>query len=136
MEIHNYDESNSVSVFQDDDTSCDPKQKKEFTSPTELYFSARKQYKEALDRQFTEHSQKRSRATISRETNESEQRYEHLPEYAKASFVPAIECQAMGSTLLASGKVVVSQQVECVVTTTMRHNKVDADLTCFLHFSF
>ena len=119
MDIHDDDEKHIVTVFRGDYIICEEKQETDFTSPTEQYFSARKQYREALDLQVIEHSKKRLRPTISNETNESEQRYKHLPEYARASFVPTIEYQAPGSTKLVSGNIVVRQSAELVVANTV-----------------
>ena len=119
MDIHDDDEKHIVTVFRGDYIICEEKQETDFTSPTEQYFSTRKQYREALDLQVIEHSKKRLRPTISNETNESEQRYKHLPEYARASFVPTIEYQAPGSTKLVSGNIVVRQSAELVVANTV-----------------
>ena len=105
MEVHDDDQEHLTSVLQGNDGNDE--EQLDFMSPTELHVLSRQRYKEAID-QLNDYSRKRSIPAISKETDESKERYEHLPEYARASFVPDRERLELGSTQLASGMIVVS----------------------------
>jgi hypothetical protein len=109
MEVHDNEQDHLITILNGEDDNMVNQKGLDFVSPTEQHILSRKQYKESLNNQWNEHSRKHARLTVSQETNESEERYEYLPDYARASFVPAQERLPLGSSKLPSGVIVVSR---------------------------